>query len=160
MGAVVNLADYREAAKLPLPAPSAEYSTAAFLEKYVKPASEWSRGWSDVHLSDYVRNAGFWRYKIAGQDHGKDSDAARYEKALWEQAEKDHEWFLITQLFIAAPHIHAYRWKQKYAKRFRHPEITAALARDALALAPQLARIAKQQAGKARAKAARQAAQL
>ena len=44
MGSVVSLADYREAAKLPLPAPSAEYSTAAFLEKYVKPASEWSRG--------------------------------------------------------------------------------------------------------------------
>ena len=125
------------------------------METYIKPATEWSRGWSEVFLSDYLHNAAFWRFKIACQDHGKDSEAARFASALRDQAEKDHERNILAQLFIAAPHVRAYRWKQYYNIRLRHPEITAALARDALALAPQLDRIAKQQAGKARAKTVR-----
>lgn len=106
---------------------------------YIKPASAWGEGWARVQMLEGLRRAAWWRYKIAVAVHGHNSVEVTQARRYRVVAERAWEAEAIKQLFIAAPAVRFLRWKEKFAKCRRNPEVNAALERDRAAHAVQIA---------------------
>jgi hypothetical protein len=128
MGELVNLAD-RRAAVRPSSAPE-QLDRAAFVASLVKPASEWLWGMARVRLADFTAEAAFWRHRVTCDENGKESDASKFARAVWKQADQERNLRIGEQLFVAAPTVAALRWKEKVAGSRMCKEVGEALDRD------------------------------
>ena len=156
MGEVISMAEFAKA-RAALAAPAGKNELAEIIA-WLEPAEDWWTGTMQIELADSFRMVADYRRILAGAKFGRDSEEYLEAKQTADKMFHARRVQGLKQMFIKAPALRHLRWKQKWVAKHGGSscrEIRMAIARDEAALADRIAAVARQQAGKARPKAAR-----